>query len=70
VAGLIGGDALVYVNSDGQLKLGWSANTINGNQQYFTLPDNTVLFTLEFDVNGLWGTSHLLEWNDVLTINC
>lgn len=62
----------VYINAAGELKLSWHGelNFITGEQESFTLPDNTVLWTLEFDINGMWGTAHNLEWNDVLTINC
>jgi hypothetical protein len=64
--------ASVFINGTGQLKLAWNANIdfISGEQESFTLPDNTVLWTLEFDVNGLWGTAHNLAWDDVLTIDC
>jgi hypothetical protein len=61
-----------YVNTAGQLKVSWVAHYdfINNVQKSFTLPDNTVLFTMEFDVNSLWGTSVDLAWDDVLTIDC
>ena len=62
----------VYINGDGQLKLSWHADIDfgTGEQESFTLPDNTVLWTLEFDINGMWGTAHNLAWDDVLTIDC
>jgi hypothetical protein len=62
------GSAITWINPMGQLKLSWSSDPIPGNA--LTLPDNTVLFTLHFNVNGLWGTSHDLAWDDVLTIDC
>ena len=60
--------AVTYVNPEGKLKLGWSSDPDPANA--LTLPDNTVLFTLHFDINGLWGTSHDLAWDDVLTTDC
>jgi len=60
--------AITYINPSGQLKVSWSSDPFPANAM--TLPDNTVLFTLHFDVNGIWGTSHDLAWDDVLTIDC
>jgi hypothetical protein len=61
-------NAITYVNPQGDLKVSWSSDPFPANA--ITLPDNTVLFTLHFDVNGIWGTSHDLAWDDVLTIDC
>ena len=59
--------AVTYLNQAGELKLGWSSDPAPTG---ITLPDNTILFTLHFDVTALWGTSHDLAWDDVLTIDC
>ena len=62
-----------YVNTDGKLKVSWSAQLESSppyNQTSITLPDNTVLFTMTFDVSGHWGESVDFAWDDVLTIDC
>jgi hypothetical protein len=61
-------NAITYINPAGKLKVSWTSDPNPANAM--TLPDNTVLFTLHFDVTGIWGTSHDLTWDDVLTIDC